>query len=46
MKKVVLIVILSVMNICLAQKKLLTRAGITTFEASVPAFEEVKAVNN
>ena len=46
MKKVVLIVILSVMNICLAQKKLVTRAGITTFEASVPAFEEVKAVNN
>ena len=28
-----------------AQDKLLTKTGVTTFEASVPSFEEVKATN-
>lgn len=29
----------------LAQEKILTKSGVTTFEASVPSFEEVKATN-
>lgn len=30
---------------CLAQQKVMTQNGVTIFEASMPSFEEVKAVN-
>jgi hypothetical protein len=33
------------LNSVYAQNKVLTKTGITTFEASVPSFEEVKATN-
>lgn len=32
-------------NNTVAQEKVLTKSGVTTFEASVPSFEEVKATN-
>lgn len=46
MKKIVLLAILCVSGIGLAQEKLISKSTMITFEASVPAFEEVKATNN
>lgn len=34
-----------IFNNVVAQDKVLTKTGVTTFEASVPSFEEVKATN-
>ena len=44
MKKITLLLFLS-FGFIHAQDKLITKTGKITFEASVPAFEEVKAVN-
>ena len=44
MKKIALLLFLS-FGFIHAQDKLITKTGKITFEASVPAFEEVKAVN-
>ena len=38
--------LLYVSNISIAQEKIISKSSIVTFEASVPAFEEVKATNN
>ena len=45
MKKIFLISALTISFLCNAQTKLITKTGKVTFEASVPAFEEVKAKN-
>lgn len=45
MKKIVLIFTLFLSYNFVAQEKILTKTGTITFEASVPAFEEVKAKN-
>ena len=46
MKKIFLTIALSVSFVLLAQDKMITKTGKITFEASVPAFEEVKAKND
>jgi hypothetical protein len=46
MKKIFLTIALSVTFVLLAQDKMITKTGKITFEASVPAFEEVKAKND
>lgn len=46
MRKIILIVILFNCIYVLAQKKLETTSGKVFFEASVPLFEEISAVNN
>ena len=46
MKKILIIALLYISNISFAQEKIISKSSIVTFEASVPAFEEVKAVNN
>jgi len=46
MKKTILFGLLLVSAITLAQEKMITKNGKITFEASVPAFEEVKAKND
>ena len=46
MKKIIIITLLYISNISFAQEKIISKSSIVTFEASVPAFEEVKAVNN
>ena len=43
MKKIIVILFLSVSLFAQAQDKLLTKNGIISFEASVPSFEEIKA---
>src|SRR6478672_4504093 len=45
MKKLLLLVFLSFTAITFAQDKMITKTGKITFEASVPAFEEVKGTN-
>jgi hypothetical protein len=45
MKKILLYCLLAVTTQNFAQTKLITKTGKITFEASVPAFEEVKAKN-
>lgn len=45
MKKIILISMLSVCAISFSQEKMISKSGKVTFEASVPSFEEVKAVN-
>lgn len=46
MKKLITFAILLLTTISFAQDKLITKNGKITFEASVPAFEEVKAKND
>ncbi|HMI06650.1 MAG TPA: YceI family protein [Flavobacterium sp.] len=46
MKKLMLLSLLFVAAAVSAQEKMITKTGKITFEASVPAFEEVKAINN
>ncbi len=46
MKKLFLTIALFVSFVLLAQDKMITKTGKITFEASVPAFEEVKAKND
>ena len=46
MKKIIIVALLYLSNISFAQEKIISKSSIVTFEASVPAFEEVKAVNN
>ena len=45
MKKITLILLLFITNITTAQEKLKSYKGIVNFEASIPFFEEVKAIN-
>lgn len=45
MKKTILFGLLLISAITFAQEKMITKNGKITFEASVPAFEEVKAKN-
>ena len=46
MKKNYLIVLLLVAFASIAQEKMVSYEGITNFEASIPLFEEVKAIND
>jgi hypothetical protein len=46
MKKIIVVLFLSVSLFAQAQDKLLTKNGIISFEASVPSFEEIKAKSN
>ena len=46
MKKLLIVALLLASCATFAQDKLITKTGKVTFEASVPAFEEVKAVNS
>ena len=46
MKKTVLLIIISFLTITSFAQKMITRSGEIKFEASVPAFEEIVAVNN
>lgn len=45
MKKITLLFLIFIANIAIAQEKISTDKGILNFEASVPFFEEVKAIN-
>ena len=45
MKKTILIAMLNVFTIGLSQEKMISKTGKIIFEASVPSFEEVKAIN-
>lgn len=45
MKKIIYFVLLCMVNIVVAQQKMICKSGVITFEASVPSFEEVKATN-
>ena len=45
MKKITQIVLLIIATTTSAQEKMMSYAGITNFEASIPFFEEVKAIN-
>jgi hypothetical protein len=45
MKKITQIVLLIIASATSAQEKMMSYAGITNFEASIPFFEEVKAIN-
>ena len=46
MKRIFLILALFLLSVSYAQDKMITKTGKITFEASVPAFEEVKAKND
>lgn len=46
MKKLITLTVLFLTTVSFAQDKLITKNGKITFEASVPAFEEVKAIND
>ena len=46
MKKVIYLILLLLSLSISAQNRYLTKTGIVEFEASVPSFEEVKAINN
>lgn len=46
MKKVTYLILLLVSLSITSQNRYLTKTGIVEFEASVPSFEEVKAINN
>ncbi|MFV8442669.1 YceI family protein [Flavobacterium sp. LB2P44] len=45
MKKIAQILLLIIANALSAQEKMVSYVGITNFEASIPLFEEVKAIN-
>lgn len=45
MKKIILLFLILITNTSVAQEKMITDRGIINFEASVPFFEEVKAIN-
>ncbi|TRW97100.1 YceI family protein [Flavobacterium gawalongense] len=45
MKKITLLFLIFIANTAIAQEKMTTNKGIINFEASVPFFEEVKAIN-
>ncbi|MES2811427.1 MAG: YceI family protein [Bacteroidota bacterium] len=45
MKKAILIALFIIPLLGFSQDKIVTKTGTTTFEASVPSFEEVKATN-
>jgi polyisoprenoid-binding protein YceI len=45
MKKIILIILFIISNNLFAQKELTTSSGVISFEASVPLFEEVAAIN-
>ena len=45
MKKITQIVLLIIATTTSAQEKMMSYAGITNFEASIPFFEEVRAIN-
>lgn len=45
MKKIILLFLFLITNTAVAQEKMITDRGIINFEASVPFFEEVKAIN-
>ncbi|MBP6181381.1 YceI family protein [Flavobacterium sp.] len=45
MKKITLLFLIFIANTVIAQEKISTDKGILNFEASVPFFEEVKAIN-
>jgi hypothetical protein len=45
MKKITLILLLFIAYTATAQEKMLSYGGIINFEASIPLFEEVKAIN-
>jgi hypothetical protein len=45
MKKTILITMLCVCTVGVSQEKMVSKSAKVTFEASVPSFEEVKAVN-
>ena len=44
-KKFLIFVLILIGNFAIAQDKILTKTGQITFEASMPSFEEVKAIN-
>jgi hypothetical protein len=46
MKKLILLSFLLLCNMFFAQEKLISKTGKITLEASVPAFEEIKAINS
>ena len=46
MKNSIIVAILFATSMCIAQEKMICKSGVLTFEASVPAFEEVKGTNN
>ena len=46
MKKIILLFLILITYKASAQEKMTTDRGIINFEASVPFFEEVKAINN
>lgn len=46
MKKIILLSALCLVSFAFAQQKMITKTGKVTFEASVPAFEEVKGKND
>lgn len=45
MKKIILLFLILITNTSVAQERMITDRGIINFEASVPFFEEVKAIN-
>jgi hypothetical protein len=46
MKKIILLLLLFIINTNQAQEKVSSTNGLISFEASVPVFEAVKAINN
>ena len=46
MKKIIIFILFLVVHTTFAQDRLSSINGITNFEASIPFFEEIKAVNN
>ncbi|MEO7977026.1 YceI family protein [Flavobacterium sp.] len=46
MKKIILLIMLSVSAVGFSQEKMISKTGKITFEASVPSFEEVMATNS
>ena len=46
MKNVVTVFLFLLTTVCFSQDKIITKNGKITFEASVPAFEEIKAKND
>lgn len=45
MKKIIVILLLFIFDNCFAQKEMSTSTGIINFEASVPFYEEINAIN-
>lgn len=45
MKNILIVALLWASSMAMAQEKIICKSGVITFEASVPAFEEVKATN-